>query len=129
MSSLSEGDLYEIVDKNRIYSYEDVKIEGTVDSTLEFVRGGLQAINPQQWHRSGSSGEKRARSEYEEAFLHIASVGEEDVAAIVALDNTEPPVSRAHVRILMRTWGWPLKFFKDLPEFLTVVRDSIKGEC
>ena len=39
-----------------------------------------------------------------------------------------PATSRALTRTLMRTYGWPIQFFKDLVELVTVLRDAIQGE-
>ncbi|KAF8508357.1 hypothetical protein BU17DRAFT_70843 [Hysterangium stoloniferum] len=35
-------------------------------------------------------------------------------------------VSRVFTRIIMETWGWPIKYFKDNLELLTVIRDVVQ---
>ncbi|KAA1475414.1 hypothetical protein DENSPDRAFT_424375 [Dentipellis sp. KUC8613] len=43
----------------------------------------------------------------------------------------QPAVShftnRILTRTLMKTYGWPLKFFKDLPELVKCIRDAVEG--
>ncbi|GJJ10689.1 hypothetical protein Clacol_004916 [Clathrus columnatus] len=34
---------------------------------------------------------------------------------------------RTHMRIAHKVWGWPIEFFKDLRELLTVVQEAIEG--
>ncbi|KAA1473322.1 hypothetical protein DENSPDRAFT_839781 [Dentipellis sp. KUC8613] len=38
-----------------------------------------------------------------------------------------PPVNRILTRTLMRTYGWPIKFFKDIPELVRALRDAVQG--
>ncbi|GJJ05840.1 hypothetical protein Clacol_000027 [Clathrus columnatus] len=33
---------------------------------------------------------------------------------------------RVQTRLILNVWGWPIKFFKDLKELLTVIRDAVE---
>lgn len=43
------------------------------------------------------------------------------------VQNDTPFVSRVLMRTLMSTYGWPIKYFKDLEELVTVLRDAVTG--
>lgn len=122
-----EAAFYNTIDERRIYSFEDVKVAGSVDSTLEFIRNKLVISGPHEWDVPVSAGEKRPREEHEEPFLYISMLDEHQRVKMTTGLEAEPPISRAHTRILMETWGWPVKFFTDIIELLSVIRDSIKG--
>lgn len=39
-----------------------------------------------------------------------------------------PVTNRILTRTLMRTYGWPVRFFKDVPELVNTLIDAMKGE-
>ncbi|TFY80601.1 hypothetical protein EWM64_g3411 [Hericium alpestre] len=56
----------------------------------------------------------------------------EQSVPVIATDGhhaftAQPCTMRVLTRTLMRTHGWPIKFFKDLLELITVIRDAIEG--
>jgi len=69
---------------------------------------------------------KRSRDEKTEAFLHMKTTATE-IKDFVAGNAAQPPRPRVFSRLVMETYGWPIKFFKDIPELLSVVRDAIQG--
>ena len=42
-------------------------------------------------------------------------------------DSKACPRSRTHSRLVMQSYGWPIKFAKNLSEFLGAMRDAIIG--
>ena len=109
----------------KIYSFEEVEIGGSVDNTLASIRCGVKhtplSLDPQ-----AKSGLKRPRDEKTEAFLHMKTT-EPDTKDFVAGNDAEPPRARVFSRLVMETYGWPIKYFKDIPELLRVIRDVIQG--
>ncbi|KAH8087144.1 hypothetical protein BXZ70DRAFT_899761 [Cristinia sonorae] len=61
----------------------------------------------------------RARSP-EDSFAH-------EQGGPRATEPERPLAPRILTRTLMETYGWPIKYFKDLKELLTVTRDTIRG--
>lgn len=105
-----------------MYSSEDIQVGGSIDSTLEFIRGGLGVIECRDqvaWYA-------RPRY-YPENYLRLSMFGGDELRRLAVQWTADQPVSRAHSRILMETWGWPLKHFKSLSELLNVIRDAVEG--
>jgi hypothetical protein len=51
----------------------------------------------------------------------------DEIKQFVAGIAARPPNARVLTRLLMETYGWPIKFFLSLSELLRVVRDAIQG--
>ena len=98
-----------------VYSSEDVRTDIEADSTLA-IRRGLTLLPA----NSQPCGRRTARG----ALIHVNSAdGATRFSAPLATD-VEP---RVLSRMLMETYGWPVKFFKDIPELLGTLRDAIIG--
>ena len=112
----------------KIYSYEDVLVEGgpglfRKDCT-HLNRHEVQEIPLAIVSETDQTTGKRPRDEEKESRLHVQTT-----AGVL-----EPmPESRrlTHHRVLSRllleTYGCPIKFFKDITELLIVLRDAIRG--
>jgi hypothetical protein len=102
-----------------------VKVGGSIDDTLLSIRCSLTheslSLDPPPHPKA-----KRPRDEATESFLHMR-VTASDMKHFTAGSDAQPPNPRVLTRLLMETYGWPIKFFKDIPELLRVVRDAIQG--
>jgi hypothetical protein len=132
LSYLPEGDRYRRVQswEERIYSCEDIKIDNTYDSTLEFVRRGQKMECPQ---RPESTSKKRPVREED---LPHQDTTENDVKSKEDRLYSRFPeeegrlllTSRMHTQVIHTYTGWSLRHFKDLKELLGVISDIVKGE-
>ncbi|GLB35546.1 hypothetical protein LshimejAT787_0211110 [Lyophyllum shimeji] len=104
--------------------YEDVEIHRKKDETGTLIREGLIAAFPST--AAAVAGNKRQRSEGQEPWLHIDCTDEDEIQSFTVRDAKEP-VSRVRTRVLLSTYGWPVKYFSTLRELLQVFRDAIKG--
>lgn len=130
LSYLPEGDRYRRVPswEERIYSCEDIKINDTPDSTLEFVRRGLKTQCPQ---RPDSTSKKRPLRDENRREHHDATESKEKSEKDLLYscsDETEPATSRVHTQVIHTYTGWSLRHFKDLKELLGVISDIVKGK-
>ena len=112
-----------------------------VDSTAYCVRRGVKAVSAIDRKRlMSSTGEltstslKRKQEEtvseidHAEKYVYIVSTQENFfLAAADARGSDLEPVDRVRTHTLMKTYGWPIKFFKDIPELLNTIRDAITG--
>ncbi|KAF8882647.1 hypothetical protein CPB85DRAFT_1442579 [Mucidula mucida] len=109
----SEGELYSEANGSdceflaRITLYEDAIIDDMVDRTGAFIP-------------------KRPRLESEERFLHVASTDDDEIDRITT-PRMRAFVSRVHTRVIMSTYGWPLKYFATLKELLVVFLNGVQG--
>ena len=132
LEKMAEGSFYQIAKAKsdsplipKIYSFEEVKIGGFVDDTLASIRRGV-THTPLSLDPPNQSGRKRPRNEETEAFLHIKDTAS-DIKDFIAGNDVKPPKARVFTRLVMETYGWPIKYFKDIPELLRVIRDVIQG--
>ncbi|KAF8518660.1 hypothetical protein BU17DRAFT_66290 [Hysterangium stoloniferum] len=112
--------------EGRIYSSEYVLSNDDVpDTTLEHIRKGLSGNNKEQPlfvptsnpYSINSPVQSDIESRYHERIVHPNE----------QLEYESPQlVSRVFTRIIMETWGWPIKYFKDNLELLTVIRDAVQ---
>jgi hypothetical protein len=109
----------------KIYSFEEVKVGGFVDDTLASIRRGV-THTPLSLDPPTHSDRKRPRDEKTEALLHMKTTAS-DTKDFVAGNNAKPPGARVFSRLVMETYGWPIKYFIDIPELLRVIRDVIQG--
>ncbi|KAH9945519.1 hypothetical protein B0H21DRAFT_809280 [Amylocystis lapponica] len=106
-----------------LYSFEDVEIEGFKDTTSR-IRHELPTTPFSIAVHTPTLG-KRDRDETIEASAHIQST---PGAAMQSTDKSPAQaVPRVLSRLVMETYGWPIKFFKDIPELLRVIRDALRG--
>ena len=105
-----------------VYSSEDVHI-GTRADTTTAIRRGLTVISVSI--NAQTLGKKRTRAETEEPFIYVKATQ----GGIIHFGAPEMKKSdgRSFSRMLMKTYGWPVKFFKDIPELLGTLRDAIIG--
>ncbi|KAF9031202.1 hypothetical protein BDZ89DRAFT_1111886 [Hymenopellis radicata] len=128
----SEGELYneakgsDCSHLGRITLCEDAVIDDMVDRTGSFIRAGLSASLPPGDNQE--RGTKRARAESEEPFLHVASTNDDEIERITTPRKREY-VSRVHTRVIMSTYGWPLKYFATLKELLSVFLNGVQGHA
>ncbi|KAH9937956.1 hypothetical protein B0H21DRAFT_894112 [Amylocystis lapponica] len=104
-----------------LYSFEDVEIEGFKDTTSR-IRHELPTTPFSIAVHTPILG-KRDRDETIEASSHVKSTSG---AAIQSADESQAD-PRVLSRLVMETYGWPIKFFKDIPELLRVIRDALQG--
>ncbi|TFK43980.1 hypothetical protein BDQ12DRAFT_731934 [Crucibulum laeve] len=130
--TISEGEVYDIPQlfhnpedpnprlTNRKYSSEDVMIGEHLDTTLDLIRQGItpEHVSPAPLEK------KRQRPEDHEPLLHTKSTNATDIHTTVAYADIEP-VLRGLSRVALKIWGWPIKFFRDIPELLRILRDAI----
>ncbi|KAH9946460.1 hypothetical protein B0H21DRAFT_416163 [Amylocystis lapponica] len=105
-----------------LYSSEDVHIGGEADTTLAMLRGLTVYSNSVT---DAQVVGKRDRRVVIGRFICVQTT-----AGGGARFSTPPamnPNPRVLSRMLMETYGWPMKFFKDIPELLRVMRDAIIG--
>ncbi|KAF9000920.1 hypothetical protein BDZ89DRAFT_1147122 [Hymenopellis radicata] len=103
---------------------ETISMRGEADITGSLIRGDLQiavfTTTP------SSAGSKRTRDEAIEGYLHVNAT-DDDIISIVTSAGSSPPISRIHTRLLLSTFGWPLKYFKTRREAVCGIRDAIGG--
>ncbi|KAF5374686.1 hypothetical protein D9615_008969 [Tricholomella constricta] len=106
----------------RVYSSEDVQVEGVEISTKSFVRCGLEHLLPPESPSLKRNGKREAsqlqEAESLEAYLFIAT--ESDQLTFQSATDKEPNW-RVQTRILLEDHGWPLHQFRDLSELVLVV--------
>ncbi|KAF8895784.1 hypothetical protein CPB85DRAFT_211175 [Mucidula mucida] len=126
----SEGELYSEANGSdceflgRIMLHEDAIIDDMVDRTGAFIRAGLSDSPPPDGKQE--SGTMRPRAESEERFLHVASTDDDEIQRITT-PRMRAFVSRVHTRVIMSTYGWPLKYFATLEELLVVFLNGVQG--
>lgn len=130
LEATAEGALYGIAGNEssniaRIYSSEEVMVGGSIDNTLVSIRRDLthssSALDPPPQPNG-----KRPRDEDTERFLHMNTTTSE-IKHFVAGTAARPPNARVLTRLLMETYGWPIKYFSSISELLRVMRDAIQG--
>lgn len=104
---------------DRIIASEDLKIDGKLDSTLEFIRKGLQSHKVDL--RPIPAEDKIRYFKLPPSLLSCMSTMPRKFSQVV------PIISRVHCRSVQELWGFPIKFFKDLKELLSVMLDSVRG--
>ncbi|KIJ31993.1 hypothetical protein M422DRAFT_783649 [Sphaerobolus stellatus SS14] len=127
-----KADLYE----DRIYAAEYVSsLLGKTVTTLGTIRknivGELISMAQVQSQQTTSNlGSKRDRDQSEnkprpaEHFSYKESLDVESLSKLVI--GKSGVVSRAQTRLLMKTRGWPLKYFKHLLELICVIYDAVE---
>ncbi|KAH9946462.1 hypothetical protein B0H21DRAFT_416405 [Amylocystis lapponica] len=99
----------------KVYTSEDVHIGAEADTTLAMRRGltvcETSIINAQV---IGS-------------FIRVKAMAGGSAFYSLSTPPATDPNPRVLSRTLMETYGWPIKFFKDIPELLRVMRDAVTG--
>jgi hypothetical protein len=132
-----EGALYEKAEPGyglaRVCDYGVVKIVGEDDTTERLIRknrvpGGMPIKLPDPTGMLKSILDKRkggpdASPQYDTHV--IPNIGYDEFQ----LEDEKPPYrGRTHSRLLLRSFGWPIKHFLTLEELLCAFRDAIQGE-
>ncbi|TFY58769.1 hypothetical protein EVG20_g8025 [Dentipellis fragilis] len=66
-------------------------------------------------------------ADLQEQGLFVVSTTSEAYEFAVRKATKLPPTNRILTRTLMKTYGWPIKFFKDIPELVRAIRDAVQG--
>ncbi|KAF8870871.1 hypothetical protein CPB85DRAFT_1445878 [Mucidula mucida] len=77
-------------------------------------------------HDGQKPGMRRLRAESEERFLHVASTDDDEIDQMTT-PRERDYVSRAHTRVIMSTFGWPLTSFATLKELFVVFLNGVQG--
>ncbi|KAH8084361.1 hypothetical protein BXZ70DRAFT_900425 [Cristinia sonorae] len=86
-------------------------LRGDVDSGWRQWKGGF--------YEQGTRPRVRPRSP-EDSLVH-------EGGGHTAPESEKPIASRILIRTVMEAYGWPIKYFKDLEEFVRVTRDTVRG--
>ena len=132
----SEGELYSLFDsyEERVYSYEDIVVDGFVDSTLEGIRRGMRPLHPRTKSKGMPNSKKRVRAVEDDQgadpFVRMDTTPRQSTSEFiepVPEENIRDPMSRAHAQILIPNPGWVIRRFKSLSELLCSILASVKG--
>ena len=102
-----------------------MKVAGSVDDTLLTIRRGVRHI-PTSLEPPLKLNGKRPRDEDMDSRLHMDTTVSQ-TKHFVAGTAARPPNARVFTRLLMETYGWPIKYFSSLFELLSIMRDAIEG--
>ena len=117
----SERKLYELSGDRfakRVVSCGDLSIAGTLDSTLEHIRG---RIIGSQLRGGGMTWGRLSEFDADRDDDYKGSLFRRAVWE-------EPLQSQIHFYILMDGTGHSIRHFKDLPELVRVARDAMEGD-
>ncbi|KAF5374687.1 hypothetical protein D9615_008968 [Tricholomella constricta] len=112
----------------RVYSSEDVQVDGVEINTKSFVRCDLERLPPFKSSKVNRNGKREANQLQEavslEPYLFITTKSDkvtfESVKAV-------KPNWRVQTRILLEDYGWPLHHFRDLSELVLVVLHAVRA--
>ncbi|KAH8084354.1 hypothetical protein BXZ70DRAFT_900451 [Cristinia sonorae] len=96
----------------------------TAGKGVNSLRGGVDSVW-RQWkggfyeQLEGKRPRVRPRSP-EDSLAH-------EGGGVAAPESEKPIASRILIRTVMEAYGWPIKYFKDLEEFVRVTRDTVRG--
>ncbi|KAH9945527.1 hypothetical protein B0H21DRAFT_809283 [Amylocystis lapponica] len=112
---LPSGDDHVSANVGKLYSSEDVEIAKGVRDTTSRIRHKL-TTTPLCVPGYDATAEEA---------VDVQSASGTTTESTPLTDTKAPP--RVLSRLLMETYGWPIKFFKDIPELLRVIRDALRG--
>jgi hypothetical protein len=130
---LLEGNLYADIGccegVAKMYSYGVVQVDGKDDTTADLIRCGLQPegaprrIDASQKMIVGSDITTSTPDKDRRLISRYI-----DIDYLPVLEESDArPRSRTHSRLVMETYGWPIKFAKSLVELVGAMRDAIIG--
>ena len=134
-----EGELYEkqgpLDGVARLYSFEDVHVDGKVDSTPSCQRT-LEATGwPACLRKRSELSASRADKYFTEFLSHnsgpLSSKKEEVLEWMELLEvckDPRPVCPLVHCRLLLKTFGYPLIYFTSIKELMQVFIDAVKGD-
>ncbi|KAF5374620.1 hypothetical protein D9615_008970 [Tricholomella constricta] len=112
----------------RVYSSEDVQVDGVEINTKSFIRCNLERLPPFKSSKVNRNGKREANQLQEagslEPYLFITTKSDkvtfESVKAV-------KPNWRVQTRILLEDYGWPLHHFRDLSELVLVILHAVRA--
>ena len=109
-----------------MHSYGVVQIDGENDTTASLVRRNLPHKGPPRAIDAVQHSERdhALHSPGNDTYL-VTQYIVDYLPAI--LDDKARPRGRTHSRLVMKTYGWPIKFAKSLPELVGAMKDAILG--
>ena len=125
-----EGELYAKIGPCQgvaeMHSYGVVQIDGKNDTTASLIRRDLPHKGPPRAIDAVQSFEHdfALNSPRNDSYL-VTQYVVDYLPAI--LDEHARPRGRTHSRLVMKTYGWPIKFAKSLPELVGAMKDAILG--
>lgn len=114
-----EGDLYAqiglVEGVAEMFCHDVVHINGQVDSTAALIRDNLEVTEAPVYIDNVQS--------------HGNAYGEGDFLPPIQSHkvNEMRPRDRIHSRLVMKTYGWSIKYAKSLSELVGAMRDAIAG--
>ncbi|OSD08224.1 hypothetical protein PYCCODRAFT_1462501 [Trametes coccinea BRFM310] len=112
--------------------HEVVKIGGEVDSTDGLIQRATKDSPPPPKHENDKTRKKRVRAadpELDER-LHVNLVTDDDlrgIASYVRGPGARGLQHRTRVRVVLKTFGCPIKYFTTLRELLTCLLHAVRG--
>ncbi|TFY51397.1 hypothetical protein EVG20_g11017, partial [Dentipellis fragilis] len=131
--ALPESNLCEIVRSVNVGADIEGQASVVVD-TRRYVRRGIEGLrvvpdDSAPSDREPSSKKRSAEHEMEETALVVIPPTSQDTAGKVSTRRARFNfTSRVLTRTLMSTYGWPVKFFRDVRELVATIRNAIEGE-
>jgi hypothetical protein len=123
-----EADRYRLFDsaEERLYSYEDITIDGNVDSTLEWIRKNMASeVRQDNIQKIGSKRVRDESGEDTEPYLHVMVT---DPGHPTHFSTAASLVSRAHTQLVIPHSGWTIRHFNSLLELVRVMLAAVKGQ-
>lgn len=129
----------------RLYSAEDVRIDGVEQSTLTHIRAGLEGDGAVICRR------KVEDSTYHDEFCGPPDEDEDDIrvdfgpyyprgrpqisqpfvpqddGTVLIVSTGHDPICRTQCRMALTSYGWPVKYFKDLIELVGSIEGAVQG--
>ncbi|TFY71311.1 hypothetical protein EVG20_g1703 [Dentipellis fragilis] len=130
--ALPESNLCEIVRSVNVGADMEDQASVVVD-TRHYVRRGIEGLrvvpdDSAPSDREPSSKKRSAEPELGEAALVVVNSTSQDTAGKVSARRARFNfTSRVLTRTLMSTYGWPVKFFRDVRELVATIRNAIEG--
>ena len=125
-----EGELYAKIGPcegvAEMHSYGVVQIDGEKDTTSSLIRRNLL-------HKGSPRAIDAVQNLEQDYALNSPGNDSYPVTHYVVdylptiLDENARPRGRTHSRLVMKTYGWPIKFAKSLLELVGAMRDAILG--
>ncbi|OSD08234.1 hypothetical protein PYCCODRAFT_1357249 [Trametes coccinea BRFM310] len=112
--------------------HEVVKIGGEVDSTDGLIQRATKDSPPPPKHKSDKTRKKRVRAadpELDER-LHVNLVTGDDLRGVASYargPGARGLQHRTRVRVVLKTFGCPIKYFTTLRELLTCLLHAVRG--
>lgn len=112
-----------------MHSFGVVRLNGRADTTASLIRHDLQPNGPPRIIDAVQLQADRDVSLFSpDAERHGVTRYIVDRDFLPALEDGEArPRGRSHSRLVMETYGWPIKFSKSLLEMVGAMRDAIVG--